>query len=488
MEPGHLPLLVLLAPLLAASAFFSSAETALFSLTHGDRVRLAHLSGSAAAAVMRLMEQPRGLLISILLANNIVNISYFVVASILAARATPGVALAISTGTLLGIILLGEILPKLFARKLRVEFCRILGPVMLVLHRLLKPIRMVIDRSFILPLSRLLRPSGQRLAAAQVSQEELGALLDISAARGEIDAEEQKLLAEVVELHAIKVREAMIPRQEMPWIQHAATPAELLSVIEQKARLRIPVFRDSQDGQVLGMLDAAQYLAARDQGPAGGTGSARGGGTQTRGRQRPPQITDFLLPTLFVPEHARLDQCLEQFRRQRVHEAICVDELGAIVGMIRIEDILTELVARPQEVHIPGGGPEGDASALAAHGLPSAAGEDGVEVVGPGRWMVPGRLGLRALTEFLAASDVLPAYSRVSTVAGAIIVTLGRVPAEGDTVTIGNVNFQVAAVRARSVERVLVWMTDPAAPRDEAPVAQGDRSPAPGDERAGGSS
>jgi putative hemolysin len=435
MEPGHLPLLLLLPPLLVLSGLFSSSETALFSLTHGDRVRLAHLSRASAATVTRLLEHPRALLISILLANNVANVSYFVVSSVLAARSSPGWAVLISAGSLLALILLGEIVPKLFARKMRVEFCRVAAPLMWLLYRGLTPLRRILDRGVIAPLARLLRPQpGGGAHPPRISAEELSSLLEISARRGEIDPEEQRLLAEVVELHSIRVREAMVPRQDVPWIEHSAGPTELLEIIRRSGRMSIPVFQGSIDGQPLGMVDARRYLAA---GELVGAGRAA----------RRPHLTDFLTPALFIPEAARLDQCLEQFRRQRAHEALCVDEHGALAGMIRIEDILRELVAPPSLLAQEAG--EGDASA-SAH----------TEQIGPGRWSVPGRLGLHALTEFMAAPDALHAYQRVSTVAGAIIVTLGRLPSVGDAVTIGNVRLEVAAMQGRSVERVLVSVVE----------------------------
>lgn len=448
MEPGHLPLLLLLPPLLAASALCSSSETALFTLSHGDRVRLAHLSPRSAAIVSRLLEHPRSLLVTILLANNVINVMYLVTSSVLAARAYAGVAVAISAGSLLALILLGEIVPKLFARKVRVDYCRILARPMMMVHQALTPLRIILDRGIIAPLARLFRPAG-RQQARRVSSEELSALLEISAGRGEIDAEEQRLLAEVVELHAIRVREAMIPRQEVPWIDHTAKAEELLAVIQRCGRMHIPVFRGSLDGEPLGIVDARRYLAAREL-----AASPARAGTPPH----PPQLTEFLSPVLFIPELARLDQCLEQFRRRRAHEALCVDEFGAIAGAIRIEDILRELVTHPVD---------GEAA-------PTADGRDfRVEEIGPGRWMVPGRLGLRALTEFLASPDALADYQRVSTVAGAIIVTLGRLPVEGDSVTVGNVRLEVAGMRGRSVERVLVSLAGERAAPEGGAVAKG---------------
>jgi putative hemolysin len=326
-----------------------------------------------------------------------------------------------------------------------VEFCRVIAGPMLLLHRGMTPLRAVLDRGVIAPLSRLLRPPAGK-EPRTVSQEELSALLDISAERGEIDTGEQQLLAEVVELHAIRIRDAMLPRQDLPWVADSAGPAELLAAIQRSGRMQVPVLRGSLDGQVLGMVDARRFLLAREQGPR---------------PPRTPQITDFLTPVLFIPAQARLDQCLEQFRRERVHEALCVDEYGSLVGMIRIEDVLRELVGRPA-------GAESDAGLGAA--------DAGVEEVGAGRWMVPGRLGLRALTEFLATPEVEPMYQRVSTVGGAVIVSLGRVPAEGDVVRLGNVRLEVAAMRGRSVERVLVSLGGDAAaaaagcPGTEAPA------------------
>lgn len=430
MSASYLPLLLLLPALMVASAFFSGAETALFSLGHADRVRLRRLSPAAARATGALLANPRALLVSILLLNNVVNVMFFVVSSVLASHldeelpaGSAGLAaVGFSVGSVLALVMFSEVLPKMLARRLRVEFCRLLAPLFLVLHRTVGPIRAFLDRGLVGPLARLVTPSAA-LQPPAVTIEELSALLEVSAREGAIETQDQHLLEDVVELSTIRVRDVMTPRIDMPWLDAQAPPEEVTAEVGRSGRPLLPVCDGSPD-RVLGWLDAKRYFAARlPEGPT-------------------PRPVEHLRPVLYVPERARLDQLLELFRQSRRYAAVCVDEYGTVVGIIEIEDVLRQLVAPAPQ---PGGTARGD-----------------VERLGEGRWRVPGRMRVRELAEFFTAPGVAGRLDRsVSTVGGLVLMSLGRVPRVGESVRLGNIVLAVDAMDGRAVDRVLVSLSQP---------------------------
>jgi putative hemolysin len=431
MDLGHLTLLLLLPALILASGFVSGSETALFSLSYADRARLRRESPGAASAAGALLGHPRALLISLLLANNAVNVLYMVVSSVFAARigqefegrGAKVLAILFAVGSLLALILLGEILPKLLARRLRVEFCRLAAPPVLAIHRLIGPARSFVDHGLVAPLSRLLAPARPR--ERTVTTEELSALLELSAREGVIAAEDHRLLEDVVELSTIRVRDVMTPRVDVTWLPADATEERVVEAVRLTGRSRFPVHRPADDTDLLGWLDAKIYLVARQV------------------MQRPPAVTDCLRPVLFVPERARLDQLLDLLRRSKRYEAVCVDEYGSVVGIVAIDDVLRQLVAEP-----------------AGEGGPDAS---GVERVAAGTWRVSGRMSVKDLAEFFERPGMggNGLDRSVSTVGGLILLRLGRVPRVGDVVTLGNVSLRVESMDQRAVRGVLVEIAEP---------------------------
>ncbi len=439
MDLAHVPLLLVLPVLMAVSALCSAAETALFSLTYSDRLRLRKRSPGAARAVGALLARPRALLVSILLVTNIANVAYLVVSSVIAlgtevvpgARPAPQglLALAFSAVAVLALILFTDLLPKLLARRLRVEFCRAFALPMLAVFRAVGPVQRVLDALLIAPLSRLVRP---RAAPPPVlTVDELSALLTAGAREGDIGADEQRLLEDVVALGAVRVRDAMTPRLEIPWLDAGATAADITAPERGGERRRIVLCRGTLDREILGWVDAKRAWSAWSASPAS-----------------PPRLTPFVRPVLYVPETARLDQLLDHLRQKRTHAALCVDEHGSIVGMIEIDDVVARLIAEPTA--------EGESE------------HEDLEPAGPGRWLVPGRFGVRDLCGIFETPGGgltirgRPVERRVATVAGLVLLALGRLPRVGDEVRFGNLSLRVESMRGRTIERVLISVSEPA--------------------------
>lgn len=380
--------------LLVLSATASGSETALFSLTSEDRTALAAAGRERAAAA--LLARPRLLLIEILVLNMTVNVMFFVVSTLLAYRTESTAAASIlSILSIFGIILCGEVLPKVVASSRRVAVAGTVAGPLLTIQRIGWPVLFALDKFVIGPLTRVVDPGA---AQAGLHREELTSL--VHSAGGVLDDAERSLLAEVLELRVRRARDVMAPRVDLAAVGQAWTFDEVRAI----GRPHVPVSDDGLTMSVIGTIDARQALVGA---------SAK------------------LIPPAFVPESATLDQVLRELGRKAVELVYCVDELGEITGMVTIDDIVDELA------------------------VGTAFGEKPVEV-GTGVWRVGGRMGVRDFAEAFEVENIdgWLAGTSVSTVGGLVSESLGHIPAARDEVTYGGFVFRVFAVHGRAVESV----------------------------------
>lgn len=421
MTTTDLTLLVTLPVLLALSAGCSSSETALFSLTASDRAALRKVSKRSASAANTLLGRPRALLVTVLLGNISVNTAYMAVAALLATKLEGAAAQAGAGAVAVGaLILFGEILPKVMATAHRIRFARALAPLVLLVDRAVAPVRAVVDVGMVGPGVRLLRPAGAP-ESRPLTVEELAGLLETAQSQAVFGEEEQELLGEVLDLGRQRVRDVMIPRVDMAWLDEPFTGDDVLEAARRSEHGTLPV--RGQDHRVAGLLNARRYLAARLQ-------------RRVRGVAGDPPAREFIEAPSFVPDRARLDQLLQHFRGRTGHMAICVDERGEVTGLVRLEDAVRELVDAPREG--------------------AAEGPEGVKEVGEGVWLVSGRLNVHDWEDYFEAAPGEAMDRRVRTIAGLVLAKLGRVPIEGDTVTLGNVELRVEGMRGRRIETVRV--------------------------------
>lgn len=434
MELTHLTLLLALPPLVVVSGACSAAETALFSLGFQDRARLRRESPGAAAAAAYLLARPRALLVSLILTNTLVNTLYFVITSIVTLGVeNPWLGIALTVFNLVLLTVMAEVVSKMLAAQFPVAFTRLLARPVLVVFRSLGPVRQFLEVGVLAPLSRLLTP--RRGAAPTLTPEELEALVRIGERRGEIDADEQRMLRQVIALGDMRVRDVMVPRTRMEWLASGCTAEEVEELWRRTRLTRVPLCDESIDRGVVGMLNVKGFLLAlalwRERGESAGAPPA-------------PRPADFLEEARFVPQTATLDRLLEHFRVTATKVGLCVDEHGAVTGVVSAQSAARPLMA--------GVGPEAAANGEAA---------PQVEMVGLGRWRVSGSVSVREWRQMFN----LEADPRVSTVAGLVFARLGRVPVVGDRVRLGNVQIEVLAVAGRVAETVqLRLITEQPAP------------------------
>ncbi len=325
MSVVDITMVAVLPLLLALSGFFSGSETALFALTANERMSCRRAGGLAGRAVEALLADQRMLLITILIGNMTVNVLYFVVTSVLMLKLDVGLlgSVLLAAAFLLVLILVGEVTPKLIANTRRTGFAGLAAPLLLTFHQVIGPLRVVLDRVVVAPLSRLTSPAGR---PPQLDKQELSALLDISSSGGVIDEEEQRILQDVISLSQRRVRDVMTPRVRVAAVPLGATVEQVRDLAKKTRLTKFPVYEENLD-HIVGLLPVRRFLLEPPQRPDDHEAYRR-----------------LLTPAHYVPESARLDQLLNRFRQTQTQLAVVVDEYGGTAGVVAAEDVVEELV------------------------------------------------------------------------------------------------------------------------------------------------
>jgi len=376
---------VVIGLLAVLSATFSGSETALFKLDEGQRK-------SASPVVAKLLDEPRALLVSILLANLVVNLLFFSITPRAIEQSTGAGAVTAGFVALVMLLVCGEIVPKALALRAPVGVAKATSVPIAVTVKALGPVRTFVQAT--LELARTFIGENERVERG-VTPEVLEEVLQHSRNEGVLGAKDVDLLGEIVELEHLRVREAMTPRVDLLMYDlDAEDPAaERARVLDEARRNRItwvPVMRGHAD-DIAGSLGVRDLLVHAD---------------------RPPE--SLVMPVKFVPEVARLLALLSSFHLDRVSEAIVVDEWGGTAGVVTLEDVFEELVG---DMRV-----EGEEKAEEVVG------------VGEGQYRVSGSLSVRDWNENFGL-DVVPAA--FETVGGFVTATLGRLPRAGDKVDFG---------------------------------------------------
>ena len=327
----HFAQLFLFGFLLASSAFFSASEAALFSL---GQVRLRHLSQEGhprAALLVQLLAHPRRLLVTILVGNELVNIG----ASVVVATFWDGavghvhgfwVVTALSISTALPFILFfGEVLPKTLAVKNTVAVAAAVSWPIYYFGQLITPIRW-----FFRGLAELLaRPFGGSHSPSDevMTEQDLRTLLAVGEREGAIDADEHKWIRNVMAFDEIPIHKVMTPLQGISAMSSTLSVRECIERVREAGYSRIPVY-DRKPERIVGILFAKDLLPY-----------AR---STHEGAQ--PTLATLLRPPVFVPRTLSAAEVFRELRARRTHVALVVDEFGALLGLVTMEDLLEELV------------------------------------------------------------------------------------------------------------------------------------------------
>lgn len=400
--------LIALACLVVLSGMISASETALFALTRQQLARFRQSRKHSARTVLRLREDPRGLLSTVLLGNITVNILLYSMLAVTVQHLSGGStvwAAGLGTAGFVIALLGAEIAPKLIALSAAEWLAPLVAGPVRVTKFATAFIRWSLERGFVEPLTRLVSGTADRNPAVQA--EELQELVSIGRHEGFINEDENAMLHRVMVLATVRVSALMVPRVDVVAFNLAHDTKDLVSLIRRHRLSRIPVYEGTIDN-IRGVIPSKEFLLNRD---------------------RP--LRRMIQPVYLVPEQASVESLLEQFRSRHLQLAFVVDEYGGFAGIVTLEDVAEAIVG---EIHAPDKVPARpratrmDARTYAIDGSVDAV-------------------------DFCHAFGLPVAEGRAQTLGGMLTEVLGHFPAVGDTVSIGDVRVTVLSTRSHRVVR-----------------------------------
>lgn len=411
------------------SAFFSSTEVALISMTRAKVRTLVNENRPGSAALARLKESPEHLLITILIGNNIVNIGAASLATAIAIQMFGDLGVGIATGFVVIVLLFfGEIGPKIYATRATDGFALAVAPVILFLSRVFYPVIWFVEK--VSPRLGI----GKDYPEPSVTEEEIKEWIDVGKEEGTIEQDEQDLLYSVFEFGDTIAREIMTPRVDVVLIEDTNTFEDVIRIFNDTGFSRIPVYHDRIDN-IIGIMNVKDVFAAMVS------------------RRSDATISEVMYDPNFVPETKKIDDLLRELQVHRVQMAIVIDEYSSFVGIVTFEDILEELVGDIMDEH--------DQE------------EPEVQEIAPGVFVVDAQMWVEDVNEQMHLN--LPTDEAYETIGGLIIERLGHLPLHpGEKVEISseNITLSVMQMHGRRIVKVKILVHS----------AHGDKKRSAGDE------
>ena len=268
------------------------------------------------------------------------------------------------------------------------------------------------------PHRSLLDRLSQALLGEPATRDELLHVLREAAERDLIDGDSLDMIEGVLQVSEMKVREIMVPRSQMEVVDKNVSPEAYLPMVIESGHSRFPVVDGDKD-KVVGILLAKELLRY----------------FQLDKRSRAQfKLLETLRPAVFVPESKRLNVLLRDFKANRNHMAIVVDEYGGVAGLVTIEDVLEQIVGEIADEY------DIDEDTMI---MPRDNGEFVVKALTP-------------IEEFNERLKVRLSHAEVDTVGGIVMTTLGRLPRRGDRITVNGLQFEVLRADSRRVHLLKV--------------------------------
>lgn len=353
-----------------------------------------------------------------------------------------GVAMSFVVLSMLHVII-GEQVPKTMALRMPERMTLLLAVPFRIFCFLTLPLVWIMDKITNLILLMMGLKKGTHHESPLPSPAEFQILFEESVKAGTMGKQESDLLKRALELKALTVREAMIPRTRIDFVEDGQSLSEVMAVVSRTKHSKLPVFRTSRDN-VIGVLNTRDlfdlfqaHLRAQEvslpvgaQAPAG----AKAPAVSSAQDRKPFKLSEFIRRAYFVPETKLASTLLEELKERKLQMAIVLDEFGATVGLVTLEDLVEQLVGEIWDEHDD------------PHG--------GVEEEGDGVFTVPGEL---TLFEFNRHFDTdLSCDSHCVTIAGAVIEKMDHQPVVGESAELGGFRFTVLELAGHAVMRLEV--------------------------------
>lgn len=406
------------------SGAISASEIAYFSLSKFQIDNLKRSDEQKSRIVVLLLDNPKRLLATILVANIFLNVGFVILASLMmfvifgiSSYSLAGLVLQVLT--LSGIILLfGEILPKIYATRKNNKVACMMAKPLLFLQQILYPLSSVLVNSTAI-IDKRIAHKGHNITIDELSE-----ALDLTEVQGESPDEERKILKGIIKFGDIAVREIMRPRIDVTAIDDTSSYADLLAIIDESGYSRIPIYNDNLDN-VTGILYIKDLIPHIHQ----------------------PQ--DFYWqplqrPAFFVPENKRINDLLQEFQSKKIHLAIVVDEYGGTSGIVTLEDILEEIVGEIND--------EFDSEVDEIH----------YSKIDENNYIFEGKTLLNDFCKVIGVDDRIfqEIKGESDTLAGLVLEMAGRIPDTSEQFNYNYFTFKPEIVDKRSIKRIKVTLKE----------------------------
>ena len=404
--------------LLLGSAMISAAEVALFSLTPNDLAKLNEKNSRKGELISGLIQKPKKLLATLLLANNFLNIGVVILFSLVGNYLFSGIEsivfkfiIEVIVVTFL-ILLFGEVLPKVYASRNNIKFSEKLAYPLFVLDKLLSPVSIPMRNMTVYLHDKFGNQKGS-LSVNQLSQ-----ALELTS-NDETTHEEHKILEGIVSFGNTDTKQVMRPRIDIFGLDINDSFADIFPKIVSKGYSRIPVFQENID-DIKGVLFVKDLI---------------------------PHIhnQEFDWKTLirepfFVPENKKLDDLLKDFQSMKSHMAIVVDEYGGTSGLVSLEDIIEEIV--------------GDIS--------DEFDDENINFteIDDKNYLFEGKITLKDFYRIIDVEEELfeSKKGEAETLAGFILENLGNFPKKGQKIQFANLSFTIETIDNKRIKQIKVTL------------------------------
>ena len=407
---------IVIAILVLLSAFFSATETA-FSFVNKIRIQHSVDNGNKKAKnALYVIENFDNALTTILICNNIVNLSCSSIATVLCLHLFGDMGSAIATGaTTLLVLTFGEVIPKCLAKEHCDSFTLKTAGLLRVLMFILKPFVFV----FLKLKSLALKIAGGSEDSPSVTENELKYIVESIEEEGVLEESESEMVRSALDFDEKTAEEILTPRVDVTFINISDSQEKIKDIIIENRYSRIPVYEETVD-HIVGILHTRDYLESLADGKA-------------------PDLRDIMQTPYFVFRTQQLSKILNAFKRTKIHLAIVTDEYGGTLGIVTMEDLLEEIVGEiwDEDEEI----------------------EHNYYKIGKGEFLVNGDIELDDLLAlFDMDEDAIESDS--VTVGGFILEHAGTIPHKRQSIEADGFRYTVMEVKAQRIIRVVVKKLD----------------------------
>ena len=392
------------------SGLFSATETA---YSTASKVRLTTMSDEGdkkAGKVLKLLNNYEKVLFTVLVGNNIVNITATTLATLLFIAMMGDIGATVSTIVVTVVVLLfGEISPKMLAKQHPEGFAKSIYGFLRACMVILTPITFILGGWKWL-LSKMFRfPQ-----TASFSEEELITIVETAENEGQLEKHESELIRSAIEFEDLDVRDIMVPRVNVEAVPEDATMEEIYKVFVESGYSRLPVYRDDID-TIVGILHEKDFSVLLHD-----------GGTD---------IKPLIKKCIYLTQSIKISTALGMLQKEKIHMAIVVDEFGGTDGIVTLEDILEELVGEIYDEH--------DSE------------EEQIKKIDDNTYIIKGDENFEEMLEELDVKSP-DEETEATTVGGFVSEQLDRMPAPGDKLTVDGMEMEVIKATDKKVDEIKV--------------------------------